>query len=99
MPRLRNGHAPGHVRETFCNAIEAFMAWNDSGPAPTVEYGDCYGKQHENRTSIAGVVGLCGLRAILRSRLCGRLLRAWPLLRSAPAVLQAPDLLPPHQIL
>jgi hypothetical protein len=21
MPRLRNGHAPGHVRETFCNAI------------------------------------------------------------------------------
>jgi hypothetical protein len=33
MPRLRNGHAPGHVRETFCNAIEAFMAWNDSGPS------------------------------------------------------------------
>jgi len=41
MPRLRNGHAPGHVRETFCNAIEAFMAWNDSGPEPTVEYEDC----------------------------------------------------------
>jgi hypothetical protein len=87
MPRLRNGHAPGHVRETFCNAIEAFMAWNDSGPEPTVECEDCYGKQHENRTSIAGAVGLCGLRAVLRSRLCGR-----------PAVLH-PDLLRPHQIL
>ena len=37
MPRLRNGHAPGHVRETFCNAIEAVMAWNDSGPEPTVD--------------------------------------------------------------
>ena len=33
------------------------------GPEPTVEYKD--GNQHENRTSIAGAVGLCGLRAIL----------------------------------
>ena len=33
------------------------------GPEPTVEYKD--GNQHENRTSIAGAVGLCGLRAVL----------------------------------
>jgi hypothetical protein len=32
---LRPGHAPGHVRETFGAAVEAFLAWT-SGPEPTV---------------------------------------------------------------
>jgi hypothetical protein len=38
MPKLRNGHAPGHVRETFANAVEAYVAWNGRDPEPTVEY-------------------------------------------------------------
>lgn len=35
---LRSGHAPGHVRETFLSAIDAFMSWNSGEPQPTVEY-------------------------------------------------------------
>jgi hypothetical protein len=42
----------------------AFMALGNASE-PTVEYEDCYGNLHENRTSIAGAVGLCGLRAVL----------------------------------
>jgi hypothetical protein len=38
MPKLRHGHAPGHVRETFCDAAEAFIAWNPGEPEPTVDY-------------------------------------------------------------
>jgi hypothetical protein len=38
MPKLRNGHAPGHVRDTFCDAVEAYVGWNKGEPEPTVEY-------------------------------------------------------------
>ncbi len=38
MPKLRNGHAPGHVRETASAAFEAWIAWDGQGPEPTVEY-------------------------------------------------------------
>jgi hypothetical protein len=39
MVKLRNGHAPGHVRETLCDALEAWIDWeDDDGPEPTVEY-------------------------------------------------------------
>ena len=34
----RSGHAPGHVRETFLNAIEAFVAWGAGEPEPTVDF-------------------------------------------------------------
>ena len=37
MPKLRSGHAPGHVRDTACNAFEAWLAWDD-GPEPMVDY-------------------------------------------------------------
>lgn len=37
MPRY-DGHAPGHVRDMFLNAIEAFYRWRGKGPAPTVEF-------------------------------------------------------------
>ena len=36
--RLRQGHAPGHVRETFCNAVEAWLRWRPDEPEPVVEY-------------------------------------------------------------
>ena len=35
---MRSGHHPGHVRETFLNAVDAFMAWNKGEPEPTVEF-------------------------------------------------------------
>jgi hypothetical protein len=38
MPKLRNGHAPGHVRDTFLAAIEVFYGWNRGESEPTVEY-------------------------------------------------------------
>jgi hypothetical protein len=33
-----HGHAPGHVRETFCNAIDAFVAWDPDEPEPMVHF-------------------------------------------------------------
>jgi hypothetical protein len=38
MPKLRNGHAPGHVRETFLSAVDAFLNWRPGEAEPTVEY-------------------------------------------------------------
>jgi hypothetical protein len=38
MPKLRDGHAPGHVRDTALAAFEAWLHWNGDGPEPTVEY-------------------------------------------------------------
>lgn len=37
-PRLRHGHAPGHVRETFCEAVDAFLNWKPGQAEPMVEY-------------------------------------------------------------
>lgn len=38
MTKLRNGHAPGHVREAFLNAIDAFVSWAEGEPEPTIEF-------------------------------------------------------------
>jgi hypothetical protein len=38
MPKMRNGHAPGHVRETALEAFEAWLSWDGKSPEPTVEY-------------------------------------------------------------
>jgi len=35
---LRYGHAPGHIRDTFCGAVEAWYHWREGDPEPTVEY-------------------------------------------------------------
>jgi hypothetical protein len=32
MPLLRCGHAPGHVRDMFLEAIEAYRAWQPGEP-------------------------------------------------------------------
>ena len=55
MPTLRYGHAPGHIREAFLNAIEEFMAWNDGEPEPTVDVEFDY---VPNTTPISAVCGL-----------------------------------------
>jgi hypothetical protein len=36
--RLRHGHAPGHVRETFTNAVDEFLNWKPGDPEPVVEH-------------------------------------------------------------
>jgi hypothetical protein len=35
---MRSGHAPGHIRETFLEATNAYSDWSfsDGGPLPTV---------------------------------------------------------------
>jgi hypothetical protein len=38
MKRPYSGHAPGHVRDTFGEAVEAFYHWNGTDPEPTVEF-------------------------------------------------------------
>jgi hypothetical protein len=38
MPKFRNGHAAGHVREAACDAFQAWMDWDGKSPEPTVEY-------------------------------------------------------------
>lgn len=34
--RLQHGHAPGHVRDTFIDAVGAFLEWELGEPKPTV---------------------------------------------------------------
>ena len=36
--RLRHGHAPGHVRETFCAAVHEFLNWKQNQAEPMVEH-------------------------------------------------------------
>ncbi|MCK1324208.1 MULTISPECIES: hypothetical protein [unclassified Bradyrhizobium] len=36
--RLRHGHAPGHVRDTFTKAVEEFLNWKPGEAEPTVEH-------------------------------------------------------------
>ncbi|WP_316216745.1 hypothetical protein [Bradyrhizobium sp. SZCCHNR3003] len=38
MTKPYSGHAPGHVRDTFGEAVEAFYHWNGTDPEPTVEF-------------------------------------------------------------
>ena len=38
MPKLRKCHAGGHVRDTACEAFQAWMDWDGKSPEPTVEY-------------------------------------------------------------
>lgn len=38
MPKLKYGHAPGHVRETAGAAFHAWCDWNGDGAEPTVQY-------------------------------------------------------------
>ena len=37
VKRPRGGHFPGHLRDAFILAIEAYMSWNDEEPEPKVE--------------------------------------------------------------
>ena len=52
---MHNGHAPGHIRETFAEAIDAFAGWSPGEPLPTVTR-EIYYVPHE--ISLAEACGL-----------------------------------------
>src|SRR4051812_10301256 len=37
---LRDGHAPGHVREMFADVVDVYTEWKVGQPEPTVEFDD-----------------------------------------------------------
>jgi hypothetical protein len=54
------GHAPGHVRETFCEAVEAFQQglWH-GGPQPVVEFEIRYEPHTISLSAACGLVWNC----------------------------------------
>jgi hypothetical protein len=38
MTKPYSGHAPGHVRETFGEAVELFHDWDGNDPEPTLPF-------------------------------------------------------------
>ena len=59
MPKLRNGHAPGHVRETARDAFETWVDWNGTSPEPTVECENGYVPRSIPISKICGLVWNC----------------------------------------
>jgi hypothetical protein len=61
MPKLRNGHAPGHVRDTALAAFDAWMDWNrlEEPDDPTVEYEIQYVPHQITITRACGLVWNC----------------------------------------
>lgn len=37
----RGGHAPGDLRDAFCDAVDAYEAWEDDEPEPKIEVREC----------------------------------------------------------
>ena len=59
MSKLRHGHAPGHVRETFGEAVEAFLNWKPGQPEPTVDYEIHYVPHKISLSKACGLVWNC----------------------------------------
>ena len=59
MPRLRHGHAPGHVRDTALAAFQAWVDWDDTDPEPTVEYEVNYQPREIPISQACGLVWNC----------------------------------------
>jgi hypothetical protein len=59
MP-IYHGHAPGHVRDTFCNAVEAFHKWRAyGGPQPMVEFAFNHEPRAISLSDACGLVWNC----------------------------------------
>lgn len=52
-------HAPGHVRDMFREAIEAYVHWNSGEPEPTVEYEFHYEPQQITLSQACGILWNC----------------------------------------
>jgi hypothetical protein len=59
MPKLRMGHAPGHVRDAACEAFETWRSWDGNGPEPTVEYEVGYVPRRISLSQAMGLVWNC----------------------------------------
>ncbi len=59
MPKLRWGHAPGHVRETACEAFEAWLEWDGTGAEPMVTYEIHYEPHQITLSRACGLVWNC----------------------------------------
>lgn len=59
MPRLRYGHAPGHVRDTALEAFTQWLAWDGKSPEPSVEYEVGYVPRPISITRALGLVWNC----------------------------------------
>jgi hypothetical protein len=55
LRKYRGGHYPGHLRDMFLEAIDAFRDWNEGEPEPTVEY------QKNYQASQIPISRACGL--------------------------------------
>jgi len=52
-------HAPGHIRDMFLAAIEAFMEWNEGEPEPTVTYEVDYEPREITISEACGLLWNC----------------------------------------
>lgn len=52
-------HAPGHVRQTFLDAVDAFVAWKSGDPEPTVEFEVNYEPRQIPISKACGLVWSC----------------------------------------
>jgi hypothetical protein len=61
MPRTnrRGGHYPGHVRETFADAIEAYVRWQPNEPEPMVDFEVNYEARQIPISKACGLVWNC----------------------------------------
>jgi hypothetical protein len=59
MRYQRNGHAPGHVRDTFGDAVEAFVDWDGTGPEPTIEFEVNYKPRQITLSEACGLLWNC----------------------------------------
>jgi hypothetical protein len=59
MPKLRQGHAQGHVRDTALAAFQAWMDWDGKSPEPTVEYEINYVPRQITISRACGLVWNC----------------------------------------
>lgn len=59
MVKLRDGHAPGHVRDAFLCAVETYMNWEPGDPEPTVEYEVRYVPRQISLSKACGLVWNC----------------------------------------
>jgi hypothetical protein len=57
--RRNGGHAPGHVRDTFLRAVDAYLAWESGEPEPTVDFEVRYENRPASISRACGIVWNC----------------------------------------
>ena len=55
----RGGHCPGHVRDTFLTALDAYYDWKDNEPEPMVEFEVDYEPRDIPISKACGLVWNC----------------------------------------